>query len=194
MAAVASAALAACSLAPSVPAPTVYDLGPPPAGATAPARALPALSSVQVQTPLWLDTPGIAYRLEWRDAREVASYRDSRWAAPPAALLAERVRQRLARSAMASGAAQASAPGTARALRLEVEEFAHLFAAPERSRGLLRWRASLLDPTTGRVIAQRVFEQSADAARGDAAGGTRALTQAADAAIDALLEWLAGNR
>lgn len=183
------AALAGCSLAPSVPTPVVYDFGLLPAPVMQAAfTTAPALGSVHWQVPGWLDAPGIVYRLEYLDPLQVAVYRDSRWAAPPAALLAERLRQRLARVApatFANGPTGSALP----ALRIELEEFSHVFASPERSRGLLRMRASLVDAGSGRILGQRVFTQDIAASSGNALGGTRALVAAADAAIDELLAW-----
>jgi cholesterol transport system auxiliary component len=169
----------ACSLTPAMaPPPLVYDFGPAPTGST-PAVA-PA--SVQVSAPPWLDGTGLVYRLEYRDPTQLASYRDSRWAAPPSALLAERLRQRFARSAGRTGVVT---------LRIEIEEFCHSFSTPERSRAVLRLRATLLDPGAGRVLRQRAFAVETEAASGDAGGGAHALASAVDQVVEQLLAWAA---
>ena len=82
------AAVGGCSLLPKNDAPpvTVFDFGPPPAAA-----ALARAPLVQpVTAPPWLDNRRIDYRLDYRDAAQRASYRDSRWAADAAALVTER--------------------------------------------------------------------------------------------------------
>ncbi|MGQ3051638.1 MAG: ABC-type transport auxiliary lipoprotein family protein, partial [Roseateles sp.] len=86
--------LSACSLTPTVPTRAVYDLGPAPA-ATATGGAL-AWRSADVTAPPWLHGEGIAYRLAFQQAQRLQHYRDSLWAAPPAALLTQRLRQHLA--------------------------------------------------------------------------------------------------
>lgn len=170
--------LAACSLLPPQPAPpVVYDFGT--ASAAAPANAPAAL---QVQAPPWLDGAALLYRLAYADGTRLTGYRDSRWAAAPAALLHEHLRQRLAR-----------APGApaARTLRIEIEEFCQVFDAPTRSRGVLRLRAMLSDGTTGRLLRQQAFEQAVVAATPDAAGGAHALAAAAAQAAARVLDWAA---
>ncbi|WP_077032627.1 ABC-type transport auxiliary lipoprotein family protein [Pelomonas sp. KK5] len=168
--------LAACST-PS-PQPAVYDLGPPaPRSATAPAANI---QLIDVDAPPWLEGPGLAYRLDYRDAYRREFYRDSRWAAPPAQLLAERLRQRSAGSGGTGAPVQ---------LRLELEECTQVFSGPGESRLLLRlrvWRVG--DP------APRVFESSEAAASADAPGAVRAAGRAADALIDQVLAWAAATR
>lgn len=180
LAGVAVATLAACSLLPAAPpSPAVFDLGPlPPAPAPATGPAL-----VQVTAPPWLDGQAMLYRLAYRDAARLSSYRDSRWAAPPAALLQERLRQRLAQAAEAPGAAR---------LRLEVEKFCQRFDAPGSSHAVVRMRAALLEAGTGRVLHQRTFTEEVPAATADASGGAHALAKASDAALAAVIAWAAG--
>jgi cholesterol transport system auxiliary component len=172
-----------CSLIPKNDAPsvTVYDFGPPAAGA-APARA-PVIQPVTV--PPWLEGRRIDYRLDYRDASQRASYRDSRWAADAAALVTERLRQRAARAGEQVGA---------QTLRVELEEFCHVFASPQASRGLVVLRANIVDAATGQSLRRRVFEASVDAPSADAAGGAHALAQATDRAIEDVLGWAAAGR
>ena len=86
--------LAGCSLLPAPPPPTVlHDLGATPEQRT----ALPWQLEVQVVAPPWLDDGQVHYR--YSEATRLAAYRDHRWAAPPSALLARRLRDRLAPAA-----------------------------------------------------------------------------------------------
>jgi cholesterol transport system auxiliary component len=174
-----AAALSACTSVP-VPPPAVYDFGPAPAS-TAPA-GLPGHTpaSLQVLAPPWLDGTAMLYRLGYGDGARLSSYRDSRWAAAPGALLHERLKQQLAR-----------APGTpgAGVLRVEVEEFCQVFDTPERSRGVVRLRAALLEPGGSRVLRQAAFAVDLPAATADAPGGAHALMQASDQVLARTLDW-----
>jgi cholesterol transport system auxiliary component len=171
-------ALSGCTLLPPQPAPpVVYDFGSA-SPATVP-TGLPA--ALQVQAPPWLDGTALVYRLEYTDGARLASYRDSRWAAAPSALLGEQLRQRLARS------------GAQRALllRVDIEEFCQVFSTPTRSRGVVRLRATLADSASGRVLKQQAFAHELDAATPDAAGGAHALAQAAAELSVQVLSWSA---
>jgi cholesterol transport system auxiliary component len=177
-----AAASSGCSLLPPAPpAPLVYDFG------LAPAQPAPAgvPANVQVAAPGWLDGTAMLYRLDYTDGARLASYRDSRWAAPPAALLHERLKQRLARAADTSGTAT---------LRVEVEAFCQVFDAPADSRAVVHLRAALLEPGTGRVLRQQAFTEETAATTADARGGARALVPASDVAIARVLAWAAGAR
>lgn len=171
--------LSACSIGKLPPSPGLFDLGPPPARTT----GLAAGSQVQLielTAPVWLASPGIAYRLDYSDAYRREIYRDSRWVAPPAALLTERLRQRFAATAV---------PGDPAAkpllLRLELEEFAQFFSGPSRSEVRLRVRARVGDAQL------KVFEISRPSGSADAAGAVQALSAASDDLGDQLLAWLA---
>lgn len=155
------------------PVPRQLDLG-------APRSAEPAVLARPIQlqgisAPSWLSGVGVAYRLEALAPQQRQYYRDSRWVAPPAELLAERLRQRIA-----AGGAR---PGPVLALRLELEECLQRFVSPQQAELLLRLRAST-EP--GR---QGVFEQRVPTPSADALGAALALAQAADALNEAVLAW-----
>jgi ABC-type uncharacterized transport system auxiliary subunit len=172
------ALLTACSFGPQTVPPAQYDLGPLPTTAAAGTE----LQLLDVSAPGWLAGPAIHYRLDYRDRYRREAYRDSRWVAPPAALLAERLRQR-------SAAAGGAAAGRRLPLRLELEEFGQFFESPTQSEVRLRVRAWLGDaPAT-----LKVFEISRAAAP-DAAGAVQALAGASDQLIEQLLAWAAGRR
>jgi cholesterol transport system auxiliary component len=180
-----AAALTGCSLVPTQPPQAVYDLGPAQAAPGATSASGPALAVQMVPAPV-LESTALLYRLNWRDATQLQTYRDSRWAATPGALLAERLRQQAAGRTIAAGKA-----ATPVLLRVELSEFAQHFASAERSQGVLRLRASLIDAAQGRVLRQRSFATEHDAATPDAAGGVHALAAAADDAIAQMLAWAA---
>jgi cholesterol transport system auxiliary component len=67
-----------------------------------------------------------------------------------------------------------------------------VFDAPDRSVGLVRLRATVLETAGGRerLVAQRRFTVQRPAPSADAPGGVRALTAASDAAIEEIAQWL----
>jgi cholesterol transport system auxiliary component len=77
-------------------------------------------------------------------------------------------------------------------LRVQLEEFSHVFDSPTESRGVLRLRCTLLENTAGgeRLVAQRSFLLQRPSPSADPAGGVRALTAAADAAALDIAAWL----
>ena len=53
------------------------------------------LRQVEVQSPPWIDTTTMQYRLSYADRTRREAYAASRWAAPPARLLEQKLKQRL---------------------------------------------------------------------------------------------------
>ena len=102
-------------------------------------------------------------------------------------------------TAAAAGSTDAtgSSPATASAtplmlLRVELEEFSQLFESPSASTGLLRLRATAVQPSPQgeKLLGQRSFVVQRTAPSADAAGGVRALTAATDAAVLEVDQWL----
>jgi cholesterol transport system auxiliary component len=172
---------------PASPASTVYDLGPPRAYAKS-NPALPGSVLVpMVRAPAWLDQTDIVYRLLYEDRSRPQPYALSRWAAEPASLVTDRLRTRLA--AVAKGVVS---PGYSVSsdytLRVELDDFSQVFDAPGKSRAMLRARATLLDTSDRKLIAQRVFDVEREAPP-NAPGAVNALTDATDAFIEELVKW-----
>ena len=169
-------AAAGCSIAPTVPPQAVFDLGTPPAGpgATGLRVRVPELASAP-----WLADTGMAYRLLYRDSYQREAYRDSRWAAAPAALVHQRMRQRLAQRSC-SGSTGSEPPS----LQLTVDEFSQVFESPTRSHGLVRLRASL-GPGS-----ETTFEARVESPGADARGAVQALARATDQVLEDVLAWV----
>ena len=183
-------ASAACSLAPSGrDEVAAYDFGTAAAREGGPRLRQPLLV-YEVSGPAWMDTASIHYRLAYRDASRPQAYAGSRWVMPPAALLTIRLRQRLAG---AGGGVILPADGlrTPVALRVELDEFTQVFDAEDRSRAVVRLRASLVGARA--LIAQKGFSVDQAAASQDAEGGVRALTAASDEVLEQLLDWVAAS-
>ena len=158
--------LSACTLPRPAGTPVVYDFGPGDRQLAATHRMAP-LPPLEVSAPRAssaLAGQAVLYRLVYADAQALKPYTLARWSMPPAQLIDQRLRERLAlrRAVVSTGELLrttverrgASAPVTAQPeaianLRLELEEFSQLFETPEQSAGLLRLRATLTRRSPG---------------------------------------------
>ena len=196
--------LAGCSALPSPPTrPVLYDFGP---GVVAPAptdrRApLPPLALADVDAPgLPEGSNAVLYRLAYSDAQQLRPYSQARWSQPPAQLVQQRLREHLGQRRAVlkadDGAAQARDPAQGGklplVLRVELEEFSHLFTSATESAGVVRLRATVVDltPAGEALRGQRVFTVRTPARTADAAGGVAALAQASTQAARELGEWV----
>ena len=194
--------LAGCSVLPDKPVrANLYDFGPGDLTGkpTTQQTALPALAIDDISTSGGaLDNQAVLYRLSYQNAQELRPYTLARWAAPPAQLVRQRLREQLgqrrsvfdARGGLALNRSQnAVLPPL---LRLDLEEFSQVFTTPEASVGLIRLRATLIEQATSgeKLIAQRSIVVQRPAPSADAQGGVKALTQATDAAIEEIDAWL----
>lgn len=180
---------------------------------------LPPITLAEVTASPALEGTAVLYRLAYADAFELRPYAQARWSMAPAQLLHQRLRDGLGQrrtvldadgASVLPAAAQAplapsvagsadppaavlGAPAAPRVLRVTLEEFSHLFETPERSVGLVRLRATVLEATPGgeRLLAQRSVVVQRPAAQASAPGGVRALAAATDAAVAELAQWLA---
>ena len=183
---------------------SLYDFGP---GIPAAAVASPAAAPLAPLAPLAiadvttaggaLDSQGVLYRLAYTDIQQLRPYAQARWTMPPAQLVRQRLREKLGERRVVFNAREGVALNRGqnpdlRMLRLELEEFSHLFTAPNESVGLVRLHATLvqLTPAGERLVGQRELVVRRPAATPDAPGGVRALTAATDAAIDEIDAWL----
>jgi len=181
-----------CSALPDKPVrPAVYDFGPGlvPKATPAAGAALPPLVLADIEAPATVDGTAVLYRLAYADVQQVRPYAQARWSMPPAQLVRQRLRDSLSQQRVVLSPAEGPAGWI---LRLELEEFTQVFDAPDRSVGLVRLRATLLETVNGRerLVAQRRFSVQRPAPSADAPGGVRALTAASDAAIDEIVQWL----
>lgn len=194
--------LVGCSALPDKPIrANLYDFGPGRLTAEVTKRetALPALAIDDISTSGGaLDNQAVLYRLTYRNAQELRPYTLARWAAPPAQLVRQRLREQLgqrrsifdARGGLALNRSQNAVLPLL--LRLDLEEFSQVFTMPEASIGLIRLRATLIEQANSgeKLIAQRRIVVQRPAPSADAQGGIEALTQATDAAIEEIDLWL----
>ncbi|MFS2036590.1 ABC-type transport auxiliary lipoprotein family protein [Polaromonas sp. CT11-55] len=198
----AALALAGCSGLPDKPTrATMYDFGPGPTTTLPTTRQapLPPLALDDVSTPGGaLDNMAVLYRLGYADTQQLRPYSQARWSMPPAQLVRQRVREQLGqRRAVFNAGASVALNRSQNAvlpllLRLDLEEFSHLFSSPTDSVGLIRLRATLLEitPAGEKLVGQRNVIVQRPALSSDAPGGVQALTAATDAAIAEIDQWL----
>lgn len=167
-----------------------YDFGPATPARKGEQRLAKQLLVYGVVAPAWMNSASIHYRLAFRDASRPQAYAGSRWVMAPAELLGARLRQSLA-----DAGAGVIVPGDGlrapAALRVELDEFSQVFDAQDRSRAVVRLRASLVG--TRALIAQKSFSAQKAAASPNAEGGVHALATASDEVIGQLRDWVAAS-
>jgi cholesterol transport system auxiliary component len=154
-------------------------------------RLQASLLVAEATAPAWLDSTAIQYRLAYDDLAQSHAYARHRWAAPPANLLTQRIRNLIASTSDGSVVSTADGARADRILRIELGEFTQVFDTPDQSRVVVRFRASLIDRATRSVIAQRSFSSEQPAPSPNAKGAVRSLTDSSDKLIAALIGWLA---
>jgi cholesterol transport system auxiliary component len=186
-------ALAACSLGPEKKdAAASYDLGAASSVASTP-RIRSSLLVHAVAAPGWLESNAIVYRLNYQDAARQLSYANSRWAAPAAAMLTQRLRAQLAAASDGGIVNIADGARADYALRVELEEFSQVFDTAETSRVVIVARASLVSVARRTLQAQKTFAIDKPAASANAQGGVHALAGASSELVDSIVVWTAAS-
>jgi cholesterol transport system auxiliary component len=144
----------------------------------------------EATAPTWLDSTAIHYRLAYYDLAQTYAYASNRWASPPATLLTQWIRSRIAGISDGGVMSAADSVQTDYILRLELEEFTQIFDTADQSRAVVKLRASLINRSTRSLAAQRSFHVEQAAPEPNAAGAVRALAEASDKLIGDLLNWL----
>ncbi|HTD05986.1 ABC-type transport auxiliary lipoprotein family protein [Undibacterium sp.] len=182
--------LLACSTTAAPPV-QLFDLGQAPALATPPAAQtgrIPAVSLADISASPALDSNYMLYRLQYENGQQPRSYAQHRWNMPPAQLLTQRLKMRVAG---AGGVIVSATDGVANLplLKIDLDDFSQLFSSANDSVANVSVRASVFK---GRhLVAQQSFRQQA-AAGPDAPAGARAMAAASDALIDNIILWLQG--
>ena len=190
-----SVALTGCAGRSSASAVAVYDFGPGdllsmPQNRMAP---LSTLALPPVQTTRALDSTSLYYRLSYKDAQQPKPYAHARWSMPAGELIDQKLRQQLGqRRSLVNPEDNLQLGKDVRILRLQLEEFSHVFEATDKSIGLLKMRVTLLEPDTkgARLLAQRHFTLQQPSTTPDASGGVRALSAAVESFTVELEQWL----
>lgn len=197
------ALLAGCSsIAPDKPArAALYDFGVLPATSSPAAPRQAAIVLADLEAAGSLEGSSLLYRLAYANEHQLLPYAQARWVAPPQRLVRQRLREMLGRDRPVLDSSESAAlartggfmPPT---LRVDLEEFTHLFDSPTQSWGVVRLRVTLMENTAAgeRLMGQRVIVQKLPAPSADAPGGVRALTAATDAAAQEIANWLVQPR
>jgi cholesterol transport system auxiliary component len=187
-------ALGACSLGPEKKdAPASYDLGPASAVAPVTPRIRSSVLVHAVAAPAWLESNAIVYRLNYQDAARQLNYANSRWAAPAATMLTQRLRAQLAAASDGGIVNIADGARAEYALRVELEEFSQVFDTAQTSRAVIVARASLVHVARRTLQAQKTFAIDKPAATANAEGGVGALAGASAELVDAIVAWTAAS-
>ncbi len=166
---------------------TLYDLGPLPA-VTAPAGPAISISVADVTPSAWLDSPLMFYRLAYANDQQPRAYAQHRWVMQPTQLFSQRLKGRITQAGGVAASA-VDGPTNLSLLRLEADDFSHVFDTPEQSYGSVALRASVYHGRT--LVAQKTFTTRTPAPSGDAEGGARSLAAASDKTITDMIAWLA---
>ena len=175
-------ALGACGSVPrAAPGYSVHDFGPL---GTAPARppALPIRNTEVVSAP-WLASTSMHYRLMYAQPTRRQVFVESRWAAQPGQLFELAVKRTLK-------ANDSTPTASGCRLRVELDEFAQVFASERESSGILEARVFLLAPRSDQLVASRSFSIARPAPSANAAGGVAALREGVEQFNRELLGWL----
>lgn len=160
---------------------------------TSPQTSGGTLRVARIDVPEWLQGTGLHYRLAYRNDDAIATYANSDWAAPPAGMLAQRLRNALAAGGWRSVVGPGSTAQADFALHVGLDDFSQVFTNPEQSFGVLDATATLV-ATDGAVVAQRHFHFKVAAPSADAAGGVAALDTASRDFATQLKDWLTAQR
>ena len=177
------ALLAGCLSQPRTPEPALYDLGIAAAGKPMVPSTNAEPSAVRIRTSArsWLDSTAMHYRLIYVDPMRILTYAYARWVAPPAELVGQRLRQRLAESGTGAG------PGSTHEIDIDLEEYEQLFETPTQSFGRVTAQVRLL---SGASTKAATFTEQVAAQTPDAVGGVRALAAATDVLIGRVVDWM----
>jgi len=146
-----------------------------------------------VAAPGWLESNAIVYRLNYQDAARQLNYANSRWAAPVASLVAQRLRAQLAAASDSGIVNIADSARADYALRVELEEFSQVFDTADASRAVIVARASLVNVAKRSLQAQKTFTIDRPAAGANAESGVRALSAGSAELVDAIVAWTAAS-
>lgn len=142
--------------------------------------------ALEVKAPLWFDSLGITYRLNYDDPSRLRQYAQARWVGAPALL----IQQNLTQSLGLKFAGQTKAKCV---LRIEITEFSQIFESRINSSGVLQGRAIWLDRSR-QNLAELKLDVRVDAPTENSRGGVTALQQTVANLAGALQHWEAKLR
>lgn len=141
--------------------------------------------------PAWLDNTAIYYRLLYHNPAQSYSYANSRWIAPPAAILTRKIRDRIIADTQGQVIKNNTTANADYTLHIDLDELIHAFDTPDDSHVEIGIRASLIERSTRRLLAQKDFQAQEKSPSANAEGAVSAFNVASNQLIDELIEWLA---
>lgn len=197
-------ALGGCSALPSSSSqPTRFDLGAMPQAAPIQPGgvaevAFPVIAMDDIQAVVQSENSTVVlYRLPYADGQSLHAYAYARWSQPPAVLVQQRIREIVGRDRTVLSAEGGALPPMVQGkpvpvLQLSVEEFAQQFSSAQNSEGVVRLRATVVQPRRGgdQLLGQRIFTAREPAKSANAAGGVGALAQAVHQVGEQMRQWL----
>ncbi|HZO14151.1 MAG TPA: ABC-type transport auxiliary lipoprotein family protein [Polyangiaceae bacterium] len=136
---------------------------------------LPTLTVEELEVDPPYDDPRIAYR---PSAYRFESYHYHRWSAPPSLLVSEYFRDAFSRSGHFARVTRAIVPQTNALLRGRLTAFEEVDVKKNRWVGRVALELSLEDPTTGKILWSRSFDESEPLVDQSPDGLARALSTA----------------
>ncbi len=145
---------------------------------------------VDTTAPSWLDNTAIHYRLAYHNPAQSYNYANSRWIAPPAAILTQKIRNRIVSDTTGPVIKNSSMAKADVLLNTELTEFIQIFDGAHDSHVMINLRASLVDRTSRQLLAQKDFAIRETTPSADATGAVASLTTSSDRLIGELILWL----
>jgi ABC-type uncharacterized transport system auxiliary subunit len=184
--------LSGCTLQSSQPPATLYDLGPP---SSMPSdlvlqEEMPVLVVFRVNSPDWLGSTKMYYRLSHVNDQQTRFYTLSRWNSPPPKLFRDRFKSRIVSAGGEIGGERSPGVDQLR-LIIHVEDFSQYFTDDSNSQARIALRVSVLGKDG--LFARKSFLHTAVAPTPDASGGAKALSVATDEVIAEILRWVVDN-
>ncbi len=170
-----------------------YDFGPQhqPSNSTQPfLQQKKSLLIADATAPTWLENTAIHYRLSYHNPSQSYTYASSRWIAPPAAILTQKIRDRIVADTQAQVIKNSSTAKADYILHIELDELIQVFDAMNESHVVMSIRASLIERNSRHLFAQKDLSVKEQAPTADAAGAVFALSSASNQLIQELIAWL----
>lgn len=188
--------LAGCSSTGSAERVQVFDLGPLPVPQSdKPLQKKTALVVANIQAASVIDGTGILYRLAWSDAQQLMPYARAKWSMSASQLVQQRMQEALSHNRAVwslSEGLKLNSSGSVFVLRTDLQEFDQVFDSTDKSRAVVRMRATLSRTSSrGEIfVAQQSFMAEKVCSSSDATGAAHALVLAVDALTSDLDGWI----
>ncbi len=157
---------------------TVYDFG-----LSAPNKSYRQITSkISLEEPVATESLNhnqIRYRLNYQNPSSIFFYTESRWATTPSELFSSKLNTLVN---IASNPMHCS-------LKLKIEAFDHVFQTVTASEGIVQINALLIDKKSNKIISNQLITESITARSPNAQGGTAALQQASEIALEKAIDW-----